>query len=190
MGQKVHPVGFRIGITETWSSRWFADKQSFGDLLVQDHKIRRFIKRDYESAAIPKIEIERDVEQVHVILHSARPGLIIGKKGAKVDQLKEDLQKICGGVDVKLEIREVVNPELSAQLTAENIGQQLLRRSAFRRAIKMSARESRFCSRVGLAARIWPAKSCIMRVRFPFRPCRRRLIMDFTKRSRPMVPLA
>ena len=142
MGQKVHPVGFRIGITETWSSRWFADKQSFGDLLVQDHKIRRFIKRDYESAAIPKIEIERDVEQVHVILHSARPGLIIGKKGAKVDQLKEDLQKICGGVDVKLEIREVVNPELSAQLTAENIGQQLLRRSAFRRAIKMSARSA------------------------------------------------
>ena len=98
MGQKVHPVGFRIGITETWSSRWFADKQSFGDLLVQDHKIRRFIKRDYESAAIPKIEIERDVEQVHVILHSARPGLIIGKKGAKVDQLKADLQRFCGGV--------------------------------------------------------------------------------------------
>ena len=142
MGQKVHPVGFRIGITETWSSRWFADKQSFGDLLVQDHKIRRFIKRDYESAAIPKIEIERDVEQVHVILHSARPGLNIGKNGAKVDQLKEDLQKNCGGIDGKLEVREVVNPELSAQLTAENIGQQLLRRSAFRRAIKMSARSA------------------------------------------------
>ena len=142
MGQKVHPIGFRVGITEGWSSRWFADKQTFGKYLVEDQKIRRYIKRDYEIAGIPKIEIERDVEQVHGIRHSARPGLIIGKKGAKVDQLKEDLQKICGGVDVKLEIREVVNPELSAQLTAENIGQQLLRRSAFRRAIKMSARSA------------------------------------------------
>ena len=140
MGQKVHPIGFRVGITEGWRSRWFANKQNFGELLIQDYKIRQFIKRDYESAGIPKIEIERDVEQVHVILHSARPGLIIGKKGAKVDQLKEDLQKICEGIEVKLEIREVVNPELSAQLTAENIGQQISRRSAFRRAIKMAAR--------------------------------------------------
>ena len=143
MGQKVHPIGFRIGITETWRSRWFADKQKFGDLLVQDFRIRQFIKRDYEAAGIPKIEIERDAEQVHVILHSARPGLIIGKKGARVDQLKEDLQSVCDkGVEVKLEIREVVNPELSAQLTAENIGRQIMMRSAFRRAIKMSARSA------------------------------------------------
>ena len=143
MGQKVHPIGFRIGITETWRSRWFADKQKFGDLLVQDFRIRQFIKRDYEAAGIPKIEIERDAEQVHVILHSARPGLIIGKKGAKVDQLKEDLQSVCDkGVEGKLEIREVVNPELSAQLTAENIGRQIMMRSAFRRAIKMSARSA------------------------------------------------
>tara|TARA_B100000809_G_C15118396_1_gene523306 strand:+ start:1409 stop:2074 length:666 start_codon:yes stop_codon:yes gene_type:complete len=139
MGQKVHPLGFRIGITEGWRSRWFADKQNFGKYLVQDYKIRRYIKREYEIAGIPKIEIERDVERVHLILHCARPGLIIGKKGAKVDQLKEDLEKICG-TEVKLEIREVVTPELSAQLTAESIGQQILRRSAFRRAIKMAAR--------------------------------------------------
>jgi small subunit ribosomal protein S3 len=139
MGQKVHPLGFRIGITEDWRSRWFADKQNFGRLLVQDQRIRGYIKKEYDVAGIPKIEIERDMERVHIILHTARPGLIIGKKGAKVDKLKEDLELICGS-EIKLEIREVVNPELNAQLVAESIAQQLLRRAAFRRVMKMAIR--------------------------------------------------
>jgi small subunit ribosomal protein S3 len=136
MGQKVHPIGFRLGFTEKWRSRWFADKQRYGRLLVQDQHIRRFIKKEFEFAGIPKIEIERDMEKVRVILHTSRPGLIIGKKGAKVDRLKEDLETICGG-EVKLEIREVTNPETNAQLVAENVAQQLLRKTAsFRRVMK------------------------------------------------------
>lgn len=141
MGQKSHPIGFRIGVTENWRSRWFADKQNFGRLLVQDQHIRSFIKKEYEFAGIPKIEIERDMEKVHVFLHTSRPGVIIGRKGAKVDKLKEDLQGICGQ-EVKLEIREVTNPEGSAQLTAESVAQQLLRRAAFRRVMKMAIRSS------------------------------------------------
>ncbi len=142
MGQKVHPIGFRIGITEDWRSRWFADKQNFGRLLVQDQTIRRYIKKEYDVAGIPKIEIERDMERVHVVLHTSRPGLIIGKKGAKVDKLKDDLERICGQ-EVKLEIREVSSPETNAQLVAESIAQQLLRRAAFRRVMKMAIRSAR-----------------------------------------------
>jgi len=139
MGQKVHPIGFRVGITEDWRSRWFADKQNFGRLLVQDQRIRGYIKKEYDAAGIPKIEIERDMERVHIILHASRPGLIIGKKGAKVDKLKEDLERLCR-TEIKLEIREVVNPETNAQLVAEGIAQQLLRRAAFRRVMKNAIR--------------------------------------------------
>ena len=141
MGQKVHPTGFRIGITENWRSRWFASKQQFGRLLVQDQHIRKFIKKEFEFAGIPKIEIERDMERVHVFLHTSRPGVIIGRKGAKVDKLKEDLESICGQ-EVKLEIHEVSAPELDAQLVAEAVAQQLLKRAAFRRAMKMAIKSS------------------------------------------------
>ena len=142
MGQKVRPTGFRVGITENWASRWYANKQEFGRLLVEDQRIRKFIKREYEFAGIPKIEIERDRERVHVFLHTARPGVIIGRKGAKVDKLKDDLQKICGR-EVKLEIREITNPEVNAQLVAESISQQLLKRAAFRRVMKTAIKTSR-----------------------------------------------
>ncbi len=141
MGQKVHPIGFRIGITENWRSRWFASKQQFGRLLVQDQHIRRFIKKEFEFAGIPKIEIERDMERVHIFLYTSRPGVIIGRKGAKVDKLKEDLESVCGQ-EVKLEINEVSAPELSAQLVAESVVQQLLKRAAFRRAMKMAIKTS------------------------------------------------
>ena len=134
MGQKIHPLGFRIGITENWRSRWFAGKQQFGRLLVQDQHIRKFIKKEFEFAGIPKIEIERDMERVHIFLYTSRPGVIIGRKGAKVDKLKEDLENVCGQ-EVKLEIHEVSAPELDAQLVAESVVQQLLKRAAFRRAM-------------------------------------------------------
>jgi small subunit ribosomal protein S3 len=153
MGQKVHPIGFRIGITENWRSRWFASKQEFGTKLVQDQHIRRFIKREFEFAGIPKIEIERDPEKVRVILHTSRPGLIIGKKGAKVDQLKEDLERISGQ-EVKLEIREVINPETNAQLTAESVAHQLLRRAAFRRVMKMAIRTTMEKGAEGIKIRV------------------------------------
>ena len=141
MGQKVHPTGFRIGITENWRSRWFAGKQQFGRLLVQDQHIRKFIKKEFEFAGIPKIEIERDMQRVHIFLYTSRPGVIIGRKGAKVDKLKEDLESVCGQ-EVKLEIHEVSSPELDAQLVAESVVQQLLKRAAFRRAMKMAIKSS------------------------------------------------
>ena len=139
MGQKCRPTGFRVGITENWRSRWFANKQDFGQLLVQDQLIRKYIKREYEFAGIPRIEIERDMERVQVILHTSRPGVIIGRKGAKVDKLKEDLEKICG-LPVELKISEVTNPEVNAQLAAEAVSQQLIRRAAFRRVMKNTIR--------------------------------------------------
>ncbi len=141
MGQKVHPRGFRIGITENWRSRWFAGEQQFGRLLVQDQHIRKFIKKEFEFAGIPKIEIERDMQRVHIFLYTSRPGVIIGRKGAKVDKLKEDLESVCGQ-EVKLEIHEVSTPELDAQLVAESVVQQLLKRAAFRRAMKMAIKTS------------------------------------------------
>ncbi|MBI4603097.1 MAG: 30S ribosomal protein S3 [Planctomycetes bacterium] len=137
MGQKTQPTGFRVGITENWRSRWFANKQRFGKLLVQDNLIRKFIKREYAVAGIPKVEIERDMERVHVFLYTSRPGVIIGRKGAKVDKLKDDLERLCGQ-EVKLEIREVLNPEINAQLAAESVAQQLEKRAAFRRVMKMT----------------------------------------------------
>ncbi|MBI4586029.1 MAG: 30S ribosomal protein S3 [Planctomycetes bacterium] len=142
MGQKTHPTGFRIGITENWRSRWYSKKKEFGRLLVEDQRLRAFIRREYEYAGIPKIEIERDIENVKVFLHTARPGVIIGRKGARVDKLREDLQKICGR-DVKLEIREIQNPEVNAQLVAESVGQQLLKRAAFRRVMKTAIKTAR-----------------------------------------------
>ena len=141
MGQKTHPTGFRIGITENWRSRWYSKKKEFGRLLIEDQRIREYIKREYKFAGIPKIEIERDRERVHVFLYTSRPGVIIGRKGAKVDKLKEDLESICGQ-EVKLEIREITSPEIDAQLIAESIAQQLLKRAAFRRVMKTSIRSA------------------------------------------------
>ncbi|MGQ9589204.1 MAG: 30S ribosomal protein S3 [Planctomycetota bacterium] len=153
MGQKTRPTGFRVGITENWRSRWFADKQRFGKLLVEDQLIRRFVKREYALAGIPKIEIERDMERVHVFLHTSRPGVIIGRKGAKVDKLKEDLEALCGQ-EVKLEIREVLNPETDAQLVAESVAQQLERRAAFRRVVKQAIRTARERGALGIRIQV------------------------------------
>ena len=135
MGQKVHPTSFRIGITETWRSRWYADKKTFGFLLVEDYKIRRHIKQNYQFAGIPKIEIERNREQVKVILHTARPGIIIGRKGAEVDKLRDELEELTGRI-VTINIKEIKRPELSAQLVSEEIAQQLEKRASTRRVMK------------------------------------------------------
>ena len=137
MGQKIHPTGFRVGVTEAWRSRWYAPKRTFGQLLVEDEKIRTFLKANYGFAAISKVEIERTREEVKVILNSARPGLIIGRKGAEVDKCREQLEELTGR-RITVNIIEIAKPELSAQLVAEAVAQQLERRAAFRRAMKQA----------------------------------------------------
>ena len=135
MGQKVCPIGIRLGITQGWRSIWYADKKFFGSLLVEDQKIRKLVKKNYGFAGISLIEIERTRQDAKVTLHAARPGLIIGRKGAEVDKLKDDLQKITGR-EVVIKIKEISKPELQAQLVAENIAEQLEKRVTFRRAMK------------------------------------------------------
>jgi small subunit ribosomal protein S3 len=135
MGQKVHPVGFRTGITEPWKSRWYASKKDFRELLLEDVRVRHFLKTKYRAAAIPKVEIERTRDEVKVILHSARPGVIIGRKGQEVDRLQGELQDLLGR-RVNLKVEEVSRPEIQAQLIAEDIADQLTKRAAFRRTLK------------------------------------------------------
>lgn len=136
MGQKVHPTSLRIGITENWRSRWYAGKKNFGKLLVEDQKIRKYIKKNYQFAGISKIEIERTrEEEARITLFTARPGLIIGRKGAEIEKLKEGVEKLVGKT-VDIRIQEINKPELEAQLVAEGIAEQLKKRAAFRRTIK------------------------------------------------------
>jgi small subunit ribosomal protein S3 len=135
MGQKVHPVGFRTGITEPWKSRWYAAKKDFKALLLEDVRVRKFLKTKYRAAAIPKVEIERTRDEVKVILHTARPGVIIGRKGQEVDRLQEELQQLLGR-RVNLKVEEVSRPEIQAQLISEDIADQLVKRAAFRRTLK------------------------------------------------------
>ena len=134
MGQKVHPTGFRLGITKTWDTRWYADK-TYAALLLEDIKLRRWIKKRLEHASVSKVVIERPAKLARINIHSARPGIIIGKKGADIEKLKNDLSKVAS-TDVQLSIVEVRKPEADAQLIAENVAQQLVRRVAFRRAMK------------------------------------------------------
>lgn len=143
MGQKVNPVGFRTGVVVGWKSRWYASKQEFADLLVEDQKVRSFIRKhpdgrfraQYRNAGIDRIEIERTRDEVRVMLFVARPGLIIGKKGQDVEKLQEELQSLIGR-RVNLKIEEVGRPELQAQLVADDIAQQLMKRANFRRTMK------------------------------------------------------
>ena len=135
MGQKVHPTGFRLNSIEPWRSRWYARKQDFGRLVIQDDTIRKAIARDFKGAGIPRVEIERTADAVNVIVHTARPGVLVGRKGARVDQLKETLQKLAGQT-VHLTVREIKRPELESTLVAEVIAEALEKRMAFRRAMK------------------------------------------------------
>ncbi len=137
MGQKVNPTGFRIGITEPWRSRWYASKKEFGTLLIEDFKIRKFIKGKYKFAGISKVVIERTRDSVVVHLHTSRPGIIIGRKGQEVDRLKNELETLTGR-RTDLKIVEINNPHSDAVLVAEDIAQQLSKRGSFRRALKRS----------------------------------------------------
>ncbi|HNR98996.1 MAG TPA: 30S ribosomal protein S3 [Planctomycetota bacterium] len=143
MGQKVWPTGFRVGVTENWRSRWYARKNEFGDYLVEDQKIRRHIrdKRDLKGAGIPVVEIEREREEVTIIVKTARPGLVIGRQGKQAEELKAELEALTKR-RVNLTIVEVPTPELEAQFVAEQVAEQLKRRGAFRRVLKMTMKTS------------------------------------------------
>ena len=140
MGQKAHPIGFRLGTTRTWSSRWFASKE-YANLLHEDVKIRRYIKDALYHAGISRIDVERSANRARITVHTARPGIIIGRKGAEVEKLKSELQ-MRTGKEIHLDIQEVVHPELDSQLVAENIALQLEKRVAFRRAMKKAVQSS------------------------------------------------
>jgi len=153
MGQKTHPTGFRIAVTEPWRSRWYAGKKDFAKFLIEDQKIRRFIKKEWAFAAIPKVEIERTGELITVFLHTARPGILIGKKGAKVDKFREDLEKLTGK-PVRMKIIEVHRPELEANLVAEGVAEQLGKRINYRRALKKVAETSIAAGAKGIKIRV------------------------------------
>ncbi len=136
MGQKTHPIGSRLGIIKTWDSRWFAGK-AYGEQLLEDISIRRTLKERLYHAGVPKIEIERAGQNIRVIIHTARPGIIIGKKGSEVEKLRKDLKEVTRK-EVSIDIKEIRKPEINAQLVAENVALQLEKRVAFRRAMKKS----------------------------------------------------
>jgi small subunit ribosomal protein S3 len=136
MGQKTHPHGFRLGIIKDWDSNWYAEGKAYGDRLHSDLQVRKFIKKALGHAGIARVEIERKGQQVRINIYAARPGIIIGKKGQEVDRIKKQLEKMLPGFEPHLNIKEERKPELSAQLVAENIAQQLVRRVQYRRAMK------------------------------------------------------
>ncbi len=136
LGQKVNPIGFRLGITRSWNSRWFAGKD-YARFIIDDHKIRNFLKKKLYHAGISNIEIERWGNRIRLRIYAARPGIVIGKKGAEIEQLKKALEKLISQ-ELMIDIQEVRKPEVDAQLVAENVGLQIERRVAFRRAMKRS----------------------------------------------------
>ena len=135
MGQKVNPHGLRVGVIKDWDSRWYAREEKVGDLIVEDYKIREYLKKALYSAGVPTIEIERDSSKVRVYIHCARPGVVIGKGGQEIERLRQEVEKLIGK-PVALSIVEVRTPDTNAQLVAENIAQQLEKRIGFRRAMK------------------------------------------------------
>ena len=149
MGQKVHPTGARVGIIKDWNSKWYADSKNFADYLVEDQKIRKFLKKKLYVAGISKIEIERTAKMVKINLYTAKPGIIIGKGGAGVEAIKADIAKLINK-DVNLNIVEVKNIDTDAQLVAENIAGQLERRISFRRAMKQCMQKSMKAGALGI----------------------------------------
>jgi small subunit ribosomal protein S3 len=142
VGQKVNPVGLRIGIIRDWESKWYANDKDFGTLLLEDVKIREFLKNKLKDSAVSRIEIERAANRVNVTIHTAKPGMVIGKGGAEVENLRVQIAKIAAGKKVHINISEIKNPDLDAILVAESIAQQLERRISFRRAMKQAIQRS------------------------------------------------
>ncbi len=142
MGQKTNPVGLRVAVNKDWRSKWFASKKDFGKLLAEDREIRDLLKKKLESASVPKILIERAASRCRVTILTARPGVVIGRKGAEIDKLKEELSKLTGK-EIYVDIVEIKHPEVDAQLVAENVALQLERRVSFRRAMKKAVQTAK-----------------------------------------------
>lgn len=138
MGQKVHPIGIRLGITKEWTSKWYADTRNFPGLVEQDHKVRTFLQKKLKDASVSRIYIERPAKKANITIHTARPGIVIGKKGEDIEKLRAEVCQLLGMPlqDVRINIAEIRKPELGAQLVAEGIAQQLERRVQFRRAMR------------------------------------------------------
>ena len=134
MGQKVNPISLRLGIVKTWESRWYAGKK-YADYIYQDHRIREYLKKKLNHAGVAKVEIERSAKRIRLRIFTARPGIVIGKKGSEIERLKAELEKLISQ-EIHIEIQEIRKPEVNAQLVAENVALQLVRRVAFRRAMK------------------------------------------------------
>ena len=152
MGQKVQPTGFRLGITEEWRSRWYADKKDYAKSLGNDLEIRRFLEKRLASAALSRVDIERAGDKVKVVIYSARPGIVIGKKGAEIDSLRGELEKIAGVTkgNINVDVIEIKRPELDAQLVAQSIAEQLEGRIAFRRAMRKAVQSARKAGAKGI----------------------------------------
>lgn len=139
MGQKINPTGLRVGVIKDWESRWYSDKKNFGDTLVSDDKLRKYLLESLAAAGVPKVEIERDAKRVRVNIHCAKPGMVIGKGGSEIEKLKATCQKMLGSdKEVFVNIVEIKQPDLNAQLVAESIASQLERRISFRKALKQA----------------------------------------------------
>ncbi len=140
MGQKVNPHGLRVGVIKNWDSRWFAKDEVFGDTLVSDYKLRKYLKAKLQDAGVPKIEIERDANRIKVFIHCAKPGIVIGRGGEAIDKLKMDIAGVvgCDAANVVVNVVEVKSPDLNAQLVAESIASALEKRTSFRRAMKQA----------------------------------------------------
>ena len=153
MGQKVNPHGLRVGVIKDWNSRWFVKDEVFGDTLVADYKLRTWLKKKLQGAGVPAIEIEREGKKVKVIIHCAKPGIIIGKQGAEIDKLKSEIEAFTGEACL-VNVIEVKQPDLNAQLVAESIASQLERRIAFRRAMKQAIGRTRKLGAKGIKVQL------------------------------------
>ena len=142
MGQKVNPIGFRLGVNRDWRSRWYASPQELPAFLHSDLAIRDYVKKKLQFAAVAKIVIERAWNSIRVTIHTARPGIVIGRKGAEIEKMTEEISKMAQGKQIKIDIQEIKTPELDAQLVAENVALQIERRIAYRRAMKKAGIES------------------------------------------------
>jgi len=156
MGQKVHPIGIRLGITKEWSSKWYADSRNFPDYVYQDHLIREFLRKKLKEASVSRIQIDRPAKRANITIHTARPGIVIGKKGEDIENLRAEVAKFLGMAlaDVRLNISEIRKPELDAQLVAEGIAQQLERRVQFRRAMRRAVTNTMRVGAEGIKVRV------------------------------------
>src|ERR1044071_7373468 len=152
MGQKTNPIGFRIAVNKNWRSQWYAGKKKFGKLLTEDRDIREVLKKKQESASVPQIRIDRAASRCRITIMTARPGIVIGRKGAEIDKLKEELSRMTGK-EIYVDIMEIKSPEIDAQLVAENVALQLERRVSFRRAMKKALQTAKDCGAEGIKIR-------------------------------------